>query len=75
MQLPPALQGRWQRACGEEGGTAEPLSEAARLFDLPGVALFTVTEARSLAVVVAQLASILDASPGAQWVLVANFPP
>jgi hypothetical protein len=75
IQLPPALQGRWQRACGEEGGTAEPLSEAARLFDLPGVALFTVTEARALAAVVPELASILDASPGAQWVLVANFPP
>jgi hypothetical protein len=75
MQLLPALQGRWQRACGEEGGTAEPLSEEARLFDLPGVALFTVTEARALAAVVPGLASILGASHSVQWVLFANFPP
>jgi len=75
MQLPTALQGRWQRAGGKEGGTAEPLSEEVRLFDLPGVALFTVTEARSLAVVVPLLTPILHASPDTQWVLFANFPP
>jgi hypothetical protein len=73
--VPAGLRPRWRRALGEDVPADLPNVDDADHFNLPGVAVFTLAEAKALAAVVPVLRPLVDDHPAANVVLFANFAP